>query len=213
VAGLRARGSDSGGACGSCGPIAEVVVQIFDAKEPMVSDFELAARTGSPPELGRARYCFAYTLLETGPRESAGAIEQQVWRSQESYPGASRPKQVEVLALGDYRRGRRNERCGGYDRDVRRPFDVGAGDIEFQPAKPGAPLLVVAELGAPNETVGTDPGVVTPSPTRMCANIKPRPIIGRVDRCHCSDRQVSRNRRPRCDERAQGAARIQELLH
>src|SRR3984893_7619945 len=126
----------------------------------MVSDFELAACTGSPPEFGRARYCFGYTLLETGPRESAGAIEQQVWPSQESYPGASRPKQVEVLALGDYRRGRRNDgrrndRCGGYDRDVRRPFDVGAGDVEFQSAKPSAPLLVVAELGAPDETVGT----------------------------------------------------------
>jgi hypothetical protein len=41
----------------------------------MVSDFELAACTGSPPEFGRARYCFGYTLLETGPRESAGAIK------------------------------------------------------------------------------------------------------------------------------------------
>jgi hypothetical protein len=50
-------------------------VQIFDAKEPMVSDFELAACTGSPPEFGRARYCFGYTLLETSPRESAGAIK------------------------------------------------------------------------------------------------------------------------------------------
>jgi hypothetical protein len=55
--------------------VPEVVVQIFDAKEPMVSDFELAACTGSPPEFGRARYCFGYTLLETGPRESAGAIK------------------------------------------------------------------------------------------------------------------------------------------
>jgi hypothetical protein len=36
-------------------------------------------------------------------------------------------------------------------------------------------------------TVGTDAGVVAPSPTRMRANIKPRPIIGRVDRRHCSD--------------------------
>ena len=41
--------------------------------------------------------------------------------------------------------------------------------------------MVVAELAAPNETVGTDPGVATPSPTRMRANIKPRPIIGRVN--------------------------------
>jgi hypothetical protein len=40
--------------------------------------------------------------------------------------------------------------------------------------------VVVAELASPNETVGTDPGVVAPSPTRMRANIKPRPIIGRV---------------------------------
>jgi hypothetical protein len=112
----------------------------------MVSDFELAACTGSPPEFGRARYCFGYTLLETGPRESAGAIKQQVWPSQESYPGASRPKQVEVLALRDYRRGRRNDGCGREHRDVHYPFDVGAGDIEFQPANPGAPLVVVAVL-------------------------------------------------------------------
>jgi hypothetical protein len=118
VAGLRTRGSDRGGACGRCGPIAEVVVQIFDAKEPMVSDFELPACTGSPPELGRARYCFAYTLLETCPRESAGAIEQQVLPSQVSYPGASRPKQVYELRV-------RSKGGVPSSRNLRRPHSEG----------------------------------------------------------------------------------------
>ena len=159
-------------------------MQIFDAKEPVVIDFELAACTGSPPQLGA--YGVAYTLFETGPRKSAGAIKQQP--GQASHPIRARAElskwKFSLCATLLVRLG------VGEGKVVTRgpvvttepfPFDVGSGDVEFQPPKPSAPLLAVAELAAPNETVGTDPGVVAPSPTRMRANIKPRPIIGRVE--------------------------------
>src|SRR6202011_384800 len=94
---------------------AEIVVQIFEAGEPIgVKQSCLDAETGDPAELpGRGRRqlnlangcwdierveggsCQARVLDETGPCQSAGAIEQDARRGEIAEPGPAGPEQVE----------------------------------------------------------------------------------------------------------------------
>src|SRR5262245_48363979 len=102
--------------------ITEVVVQIFDADEPIAAVYSgLAADAGNPPEhphralhgnsrgravdreravCGRRRgLCLGRIRHETGPGKPTSAIEQQIWRNQAPEARARRAEQVEAVRL------------------------------------------------------------------------------------------------------------------
>src|SRR5262245_28323423 len=123
AAGLSTGGDDAAAVGeGRATPLTEVVVQILDAEEPIaVVYLGFTADAGNPSEhphralhgSGRGRavdreravcgrrhgLCLGRIRNETGPGESAGAIEQQVWRNQAPEAGTRRAQQVEAVRL------------------------------------------------------------------------------------------------------------------